>query len=113
VLDAIMLQHDLLRRGERVVVSHHFQVAAVAGALLINYHHTIKRLLLSAKPRQANHQHEYSNVGPVKDLPEPFPNLRRQIAEWKPTGQLHLTELFAHEATRESLHHLLCLPVLL
>src|ERR1039457_3040400 len=47
------------------------------------------------------------------DPPEPFPNLRRQVAEWKPTGQLHLTELFAHEATREGLHHLLCLPVLL
>src|SRR5260370_18672426 len=59
-------------------------------------------------PMWAGHPYQSPN-----DLPEPFPNLRRQIAEWKPTGQLHLTELFAHEATREGLHHLLGLPVLL
>jgi hypothetical protein len=33
----------------------HFQVAAVAGALLLNYDYAIKRLLFGAKSRQANH----------------------------------------------------------
>ena len=43
LFDAIMLQHDFRRRRQRVVVSHHFQVAPLR-ARLLNHYHAVERL---------------------------------------------------------------------
>src|ERR1039458_8563433 len=100
------------------MVPYHFKGRATAGAFLLDHDDTIKRLLFLAKTGETNHQHLNSTVGRITDRARTFPkfttkNLRRQITEWKSPGQLHLTELFAHEATRETLHHLPGLRVLL
>src|SRR5205085_9495913 len=60
MLQSLVFQQHLRRTGKRVIVTHHFQIAAVAGALLFNDYYAIKRFLFGAKPRQANHQHRYS-----------------------------------------------------
>src|ERR1051325_8934206 len=52
MIDAVVFQDDLRRMGKRVVIPHDFESAAIAGAFLLNHHHTIKRLLFGAEPRQ-------------------------------------------------------------
>src|SRR6185503_10763340 len=62
VLQTLVLQQHLRRSRQGVIVSHYFEVAAVARALLFNYHNPIERFLFGAKPRQANHQHLFSKT---------------------------------------------------
>jgi hypothetical protein len=38
-------------------MAHHLYVAAIRGALFLDYHYAVKRLLFGAEPRQTNHQH--------------------------------------------------------
>jgi len=42
---------------QRIVMSYHFDVAAIARAFFVNHHHAVGRLLFAAEARQTNHQH--------------------------------------------------------
>src|SRR5581483_11854786 len=64
-------------------MSYNFHAASVAGAFLLDHDDTVKRFLLSAETRQANHQHSFSvlvfnsrsggglKTAPIKIQPHP------------------------------------------
>ena len=57
VIDALALDVDGGGVGAGVVGAYHFDRAAVAGTVLLNYNDTVVRLLAGAKTRQTDHQH--------------------------------------------------------